>query len=267
MAGSLPSQSFSQRFGVRPSPPVRQSDDVPDSAKVRLVASIVRLRGEYLPGAYSLGPRLCDAMGRKSEGPGDMARIRWLIYSLEWWEYYDISEELLWITGVPEQVANELDTVFVQERLPYRITTSGVEWRLNQPAAEAVSNARSLLNRPEFAGPSQQWEKALGHLSERPPDPENGIKDAVGALEGMARILAAKPSETLGQIIRPLATNLRIHPALANAVSNVYGYRGDEQAIAHGAISALQDLIAEAELLLHWCAAAILYLAKKSGRS
>ena len=79
----------------------------------------------------------------------------------------------------------------------------------------------------------------------------------------MARILGNKPSGTLGQIIKPLAAQLGMHAALANAVSNIYGYRGDEQAIAHGATSALSDIIAEAELVLHWCAATMVYMVKK----
>jgi hypothetical protein len=192
-----------------------------------------------------------------------MSQIDQLIHGLDWWEFYDLCEELLRITGVADEIAKEIDAIFVQDSLPYTITPSGIAWRLSPPAQEVVAETRHLLTQPELVGPSQQWEKASGHLSKRPPDPENCIKDAVGALEGLARILANKPSETLGQIIKPLAPQLGMHSALANAVSNVYGYRGDEQAIAHGATSPLSDIIAEAELVLHWCAATMVYLIKK----
>ncbi|MBI4295299.1 MAG: hypothetical protein HY669_03940 [Chloroflexi bacterium] len=195
-----------------------------------------------------------------------MAQIRQLVYELEWWEFYDLCEELLRITGAPDEVAEELDTIFVQQGLPYSISSTGIAWRLSAPASAVFVQTKELLQHPNLMGPSQQWDKALEHLSKRPPDAENCIKDAVGALEGLARILSAKPSDTLGQIIKPLGTQLGVHPALTSAVSSVYGYRGDEQAIAHGATSALQDLVAEAEMVLHWCAAAMLFLAKKSGR-
>ena len=267
MSDSLPKERFSDRFGVRPRIETRQPDDIPESAKARLVTVIDRLRRKYLPGAYSLGPLLHDVMGRKSQGTGDMPQIRQLVTGLDCWEFYELCEELLRITGAPDKVAEEIDALFVRESLPYKITSSGITWRLSPPASEAVSEARHLLAQPEFAGPSQQWEKAFSHLSERPPDPENCIKDAVGALEGLARILGNKPSETLGQIIKPLAVQLGMHSALANALSNIYGYRSDEQAIAHGATSAFSDILVEAELVLHWCAAAMAYLTKKKDRA
>jgi len=267
MADTLPGTPFSERTGARPRPQVRRPQNVPDSAKVRLGSLIDRLRNKILPGAYSLAPRLYESVGKPSQGTGDMSQIRALLQALEWWEFYDVCEELVRLSGKPEQVAEEIDSVFRLEGLPYTITSGGIEWRLSQPAADAAQAARQLLQAKDLAGPSTQWEKAQGHLARRPPDPENCIKDAVGALEGVARILAGKPADTLGHLIRPLAVQLRMHSALANAVSNLYGYRGDEQAIAHGATTALQDLIAEAELVLHWCAAAMVYLAKKSGRA
>jgi len=264
MSASLPEQPFSLRFGVRPSPQSRQPDDVPDSAKVKLAALIDRLRNsKYLPGAYSLGPKLYDALGRRSEGHGDMNQIRQLVHALEWWEFYDLCEELLRLARSPDQVAAKIDAVFMSEGLPYAITAAGIAWRLNRPAAEAVEMTSLLLGSPEFQGPSQQWDKARGHLARRPPDPENCIKDAVGALEGLARIISQRPSDTLGQIIKSMARNLAIHQTLANAMSNLYGYRSDEQAIAHGATAALEDLVPEAELVMHWCAAAMAYLVKK----
>lgn len=146
------------------------------------------------------------------------------------------------------------------------MTSSGIQWRLGVPATASVEEARTALSAPGSEGPAQQWEKARGHLAKRPPDCENSIKDAVGALEGAARILARRPSDTLGQVIKAFGPQLGVHPALTLAIGNLYGYRGDEQAVAHGATQARKDLLPEAELVLHWSAAAIVYLIAKQQR-
>lgn len=265
---SLPAEPFSQRFAARPTPATRRPDEVPDSAKARLQHLIDQERQRLLPGAWSLGPRLNKALGRLASGPGSIADIDNLVRGLQWWEFYDLCEELLRCTGRPDELAAKIDAVFASEGLPYTMTPSGIEWRLSSAAEQITQDARRLLLQdPKFQGPAEQWEKALGHLARRPPDPENSIKDAVGALEGVARMISGRSSDTLGQIIKPLAEKLGMHPALAGAVSNLYGYRGDEAAIAHGATRPLDEIIPEAEMILHWTAAAIIYFVKKRSQA
>ena len=260
----IPQQPFSTRFQARPVRQPRNPNDVPESAKRKLVSLIARLKDGALPGAYSLGPRLADALGKPFEAMGDMPKVRALITGLEWWEFYDASEELLRMAKSPEIVADALEALFAEEGLPYRITTAGIEYRFPEPTAEAIGEAdRVLLADPKYRGPGEQWEKAKSFLNARPPDAENAIKDALGALEGVTRLIARKPQETLSQIIGPLAKSLNIHGALAKAIGDCYAFRGDQQGIAHGATQAFEDQTAEAELLLHWTAAAITYLVRK----
>jgi hypothetical protein len=112
-------------------------------------------------------------------------------------------------------------------------------------------------------GPAQQWEKAVAHLSARPPDSENCIKDAIGAVEGAARILSRREEETLSKIILPFAKEIDIHPTLAVMIDKLYAYRGDEQAVARGATKTLKATPADAELVLHISASVIVYFTKK----
>ena len=65
--------------------------------------------------------------------------------------------------------------------------------------------------------------------------------------------------------ITPFARQIDMHPILGQMVGKLYAYRGDEQAVAHGATRDLQDLTAEAELILHLSAALIIYFLKKHG--
>ena len=232
--------------------------------KVRFVTLIDRLRNEYLPGAYTIGQELAAAMNGAFVDAGSMIQIQELVRDLEWWQFYDAAEELLRLTNKPEDVAEQIDALFASEGSPYSMTSSGIQWRLTSPAEEAVREADRLLDLDErFLGPAEQWQKAQDHLAKRPPDAENCVKDSVGAVEGVARLISGQHKQTLGKIITPLATRLGMHGSLAKAVSSLYGYRGDEQAVAHGATRELLQIIHEAEMVLHWTAATISYLVKR----
>jgi hypothetical protein len=103
-----------------------------------------------------------------------MQQIRALLQSLEWWEFYDICEELVRVSGRPEIVAAEIETLFARENLPYRIDGDGIHWRLSDAAEDAeIQAVRLLVDRPELLGPAAQWAKARSHLAKRPPDPES----------------------------------------------------------------------------------------------
>lgn len=235
--------------------------------KVRFVTLIDRLRSEYLRGAYTIGRELAAATNGTFVEAGSMPQIQELVRDLEWWQFYDATEELLRLTHEPEHVAEEINSLFASEGSPYSMTSSGIQWRLTARAEEAVREVDRLLDLEErFLGPAEQWQKAQGHLAKRPPDAENCVKDAVGAVEGVARLISGQHKQTLGKIITPLANRLGMHGSLAKAVSNLYGYRGDEQAVAHGATRELLQIIHEAEMVLHWTAATISYLIKREAQ-
>lgn len=239
---------------------------VPDGVRVKLIPIVDRFRGNGLPGAYTLGPALYESIGKISpQRTGDMHMIRALFLEAEWWQVYDLSESLVRMCGKPGEIAERIDAVFAGEGVPYRMTPNGITWRFTEAAAGAVAGAtRSLVDDASLRGPSEQWRKALGHLSERPPDAENCIKDSIGAVEGTGRILSGRETETLSTLLKPFAKEIGMHPALSGMVEKLYAYRGDEQAVAHGATQGPKDLIAEAELVLHASAATIVYLHKKS---
>jgi hypothetical protein len=177
---------------------------------------------------------------------------------------YDVCDALRDLAHDADTLVDEIERLFASENLPYRMTLEGIEWRFSEAADICVTKTRQLLSSSRYAGPSEQWDKARAHLSKKPPDAENRIKDAVGALEGVARILSDTSKQTLGQLIGPLATQLGIPAPLKDAISKLYGYRGDEDGVGHGAAGPLGDNSAEAELVLHWSAAAITYLHRKA---
>ncbi len=262
----VPNQPFSKRLSVRPPLPEAKPAEVPESIRVKIIPLIEKFRGgKGLPGAYTIGPALYESIGKIPPQPtGDMHMIRQLFREAEWWHVYDLAETLVTMSNRGEEIAVCIEEIFAEANVPYAMTPAGIVSRFSQPASDAIDEASSLLVEDSaLKGPAQQWQKAVGHLSSRPPDTENCIKDAVGAVEGTARILSGRENETLPKLIGPVARQVGIHPALVGIVEKLYAYRGDEQAVAHGATQQLKAVPADAEFVLYVCAALIVYLSKK----
>jgi hypothetical protein len=277
-------------MGVRRRPRLRGFNRVPKDARRRLFELIrARVRTPYAPNALPPFPivyrELFLALGRPVvtladvDYTGEATRfaeieVGDLIMLCKWYEFYDICEKLVQLCADSSRsrLDSEIDSVFEDEGLPYSMGDGLVVWRGGTPLfREAVIGALGLLGTDaRFAGPARQLGKASQHLNRRPPDAENCVKDAVGALEGVAGILFNEPKATLGELMKRHAGRLNVHPALggaillSGAVSKVYGYSSDEDAIRHGAAGALKEPLEEAELVLHWCAASIVYLIRKS---
>ena len=127
-----------------------------------------------------------------------------------------------------------------------------------------VKEARYLLKEPEFKGADEQFEKAIKHLNIRPnPDVENCVKDAVGAIESVGRIIVNDDKALLSDIIKDMTNNGIIPKPLDQAIQKLYAYRGDQPGVAHGLVGASKVTIDEAELVLAMSAAIIIYLVKK----
>jgi hypothetical protein len=90
------------------------------------------------------------------------------------------------------------------------------------------------------------------------------VKDAVGALEGVARWRFGKTKGDLGDVVRELKA--AIHPTLAGAIDallKIEAYRGDMAAHADKADRTVTP--EEAIFVIHQCSAAIRLLAVDVG--
>jgi hypothetical protein len=265
----LPHQRFSDRFGGRPIPDPVRPDEVPDSAKVGLNHLVSELRDNALPSLTKMWIAAHEELRRIAPADGvSIVMFRSLILEAQWWEFYEVCEALVRVAKDQTQVVNRIEALFAAENLAYAMTDAGIVWRYSAPAKQTIKETEHLLvAAPDLAAPARQWRKAQAHLSKRPPDYENCVKDAVGALEGVARILTGKTGQTLTKILPDLARTVGMHKTLETAIDKLYAYRGDEQGVVHGAThTELANLAAEAEMILSWTAAAIIYFAKKKGR-
>ena len=91
-----------------------------------------------------------------------------------------------------------------------------------------------LLTSPRYAGPARHWSKAIGFMRASPRDPENAAKEAISAVEGLAKIVTGASKATLGESIKVLRGNGKLHPALAKALEGLYGFVNDSPGVRHG---------------------------------
>jgi hypothetical protein len=92
-----------------------------------------------------------------------------------------------------------------------------------------------LLASPRYAAPAKHWVKVKGFLSRPDPDHENAVKEAISAVEGLAKIVTGDDGATLGESIKALRRDGKLHPALAKALEGLWGFASEAPGVRHGA--------------------------------
>lgn len=275
---------FSRRYAFAPQKQPRPRDEVP-----------VRVRGEFLhildqvsPGLLAMTdpfkrafyeqirPYIWEVLEKPPPNIGSLEgtfdaieAIGKTIYQCEWFKFYDICE--LAYEVLAEKLPRRLDgfesavnEIFAMDLLPWCFKDGLITPARPAEITEIFEQAKSLLSDPRFMGPDEQFRKANQHLAKRPdPDTENCVKDAVGSLEGIARIVTKQPDRTLGQILNREPLKSMVPSLLLAAIEKVYAYRGDAPGVAHGQTGPSTIGIEEADWVLSMCAATMVYLAKR----
>lgn len=99
-------------------------------------------------------------------------------------------------------------------------------------------------------------------------DSAAAIRESVHAVESVARHIDPKAS-TLGPAIKSLEKQGKLHPALKDALSKLYGYTSDEQGIRHALLEKTTSKAGmnEAVFMLGACASFASYLWRKHSAS
>ena len=264
--------TFSLRYGLRPRPAGLLYDSVPDSARVGLLCIMHGYDARFsITRVYDQATRVLRVRwdSTVSEYPGiAFAAVEEMVNTCEWWGFYDLCEIVMGCLrgGAPgaREFEGDANRLFQEEYLGWRLKEGLVERVGTEQSERLLDETRHFLEDVRFAGPEEQFAKAVRALSVRPdPDTANCVKDAVGALEGVARIVTSRPSAVLSRIVADLRDKKILHPALAKCFDGLYGYRGDAEGAAHGAVTGEPVPVAEAEMALNTSAALIIYLVNK----
>jgi hypothetical protein len=216
-------------------------------------------------------PNLEDT-GERPKDPGHIDNggiwgrpyVQQVINECDWWEFFEICEYahavILEYTSRAEDFENEINKLFAHDLMAWKFEEGKTVPARPDEVAKIFEQAKGMLADTKYVGPNEQFRKANGHLNEKPhPDTENCVKDALGALEGVAQIVTDKPRAPFGDLIKgPLKTRIPLH--LLGALEKLYVYRGNEPGVAHANDGESSVGLAEAEWVLGMCATGIVYL-------
>ena len=149
-----------------------------------------------------------------------------------------------------------LNTILESEFAGYRIV-GGIAADITDEQERAM--LEEALADTRFAPVTAHLERALQLLADRQnPDYRNSIKESISAVEAMARVVAGSRKATLGEALKVLERSNRLHPALKDAFSKLYGYTSDEHGIRHAMLEEPNMHTSGREILL-----AVLHLLRK----
>ncbi|GAA0724082.1 AbiJ-NTD4 domain-containing protein [Dokdonella soli] len=187
-------------------------------------------------------------------------RLRDLFFRAEWNEVYDFVE------FVAEYGPERQKDTFIEscnsyletENSAYRFVSGQITEITSEEEIAEVDSA--LANASAYAGTKAHLTAALALLSSRTnPDYRNSIKESISAVESLAKKLAKDDSGTLGSVLKALEKSKKLHPALKNAFSSLYGYTSDADGIRHALLDEPNLTKADARFMLICCSAFINY--------
>jgi hypothetical protein len=121
----------------------------------------------------------------------------------------------------------------------------------HQPVGASV---RDQLQAPRYAGPRDHWIGVDRAMKQSPPDFAAAAREAVNGVEGLAKIVAASPTDTLGDCIKLLRKSERLDGALAKGLESLWGFANTH--FRHGAHVTRSLSEAETAYVIESCEAA-----------
>jgi hypothetical protein len=181
-----------------------------------------------------------------------IATIREWFFAAEWWQVYNFVEFLMSQGNI--QLIGRVAFFLEREKSGYRIINNKFA-RITDPIeVAAVSQAASATD--AFAGSRQHMQAAIALFSQKlEPDYRNSIKEAISAVESVARIITGDSKATLGTALKKIDEKMAIHPALRDAMNKLYGYTSDEGGIRHAMLEQSTIDEAEAKFMIVACSA------------
>ncbi len=278
---------FSQRIGKKSIRQSLQIESIDTTLENRLWNNFLTDFIEKISGYSSFGTasdkeKICkiiweDFFGFRldeiSSYPGDnsvnisgvIKHIKEWFFESEWYEKYDfvefisrVEQEVIW-TGFTVQCNSTLQ----RESAGYRIIEQSIVQITSEEEIQAIEEA--INSSSTIKSVETHLRTALEFLSNREyPDYRNSIKESISAVESLCIIMTGDEKATLGQALNQIEKSHKIHGALKNAFSSLYGYTSDSGGIRH---SLLEDdipvTIEDAKLMLVSCSAFINYLKAK----
>jgi AbiJ N-terminal domain 4 len=182
--------------------------------------------------------------------------LRQYYFKCEWHEVYDFIDFIAQNFGEQrfhESFVSDCNGALEHEMSAYRIVGNLVTRITDKQEVGEIDQA--LEHAPELV--HIHLNRALEMLSDRKaPDFRNSVKESISAVESLvANVIGEKG--TLGQLIKKLDGDDKLHPSMQQAFEKLYGYTSDSGGIRHGLMELKEVGFAEAKFFLVVCSAFI----------
>jgi AbiJ N-terminal domain 4 len=269
--------SFSERHGYKDVRTVVQRESLDDATRLELWNLLAVLPREF--GKLYRDPTehsILEAMWlwyfnkARDEMPYDSTVWKMLkeaVLTREWNAVFDLLElfmkqwDRLQTSGTEDlkgAFLKALNARFESELVGYRFL--GLEIAPVDSNAESEAIVAAMTDSESIAGARHALDRAVELLADRQtPDYPNSIKESISAVEAVVKKVTGEG--TLGAGLRKLEdAGLRLHPALREAWSKMYGWTSDDAGIRHAGIDAASADQALAKYALVTCSAFVSYL-------
>jgi hypothetical protein len=190
-----------------------------------------------------------------------IAYVRGWFFKAEWWRVYNFPEFLFGLPGSGSFV-RRVSFFLEREKSAYRVVNGQLVPISDPIEISAVIDAASV---GPFMGAQRHLQTAISLFSKKPePDYRNSIKEAISAVEAVARVVTENPKATLGEALRKIDERMAIHPALREAMNKLYGYTSDEGGIRHAMLEQSNIDEAEAKFMIVTCSAFVNFCVQRS---
>ena len=197
----------------------------------------------------------------RPDQPSDILNIiRDYFFKCEWYEVYDFLEFTLNYLD-DDRINEAINNILERELSGFRFI-AGIFTDITD--TKEVEMLEEVFSDSDFPTVRAHLQRALELLSDRKqPDYRNSIKESISAVESLAQIISGEPKATLGDALKVLERKSKVHSALKEGFSKLYGYTSNADGIRH-ALSDETDLgPPEAKYFLLSCTSFINYLKSK----
>jgi hypothetical protein len=199
---------------------------------------------------------------------GKIGRIREYFFACDWYEVYDFVEFVAYrpIWTSHEKAIQAFNGVLAEELSAYRFVTGKLVPISSEQEKSAIESAVSETS-DSYSTTSKHLRQAIDLLARRPtPDYGNSIKESISAVEALCAIVTGDPKATLGQALKTIDNQTKLHGALRSAFEKLYGYTSDANGIRHALMEESSLEQEDTLFMLVACSAFVSYLIAKQVR-
>jgi hypothetical protein len=123
-----------------------------------------------------------------------------------------------------------------------------------------IEQIEPLVDRTRYPAAALHIDKAVGFLRGPSVDLENAAKEAVTAVESLAKVLLANPTATLGDCVKEFRRRRLLPREMGRVLESLYVYRSTTPGVGHGGTDLPAVSTADATFILGVASVAVRYL-------